>query len=98
LIAVEGAESFKFEVKSLKLMERKRGRGVGGGLRLLAMVCRGSSNHGGLELDGRGEEIEEGFGGADAKAAEVVEIEGADGGAACGGEANQVGVLPGEVI
>lgn len=56
------------------------------------------SSHGGPGLDGWGEEIEEGFGGADAKAAGVVEIEGADGGTACGGETNQVGVLPGEVI
>jgi len=54
--------------------------------------------HGGRELDWRGEEIEEGFGGADAEAAGVVEIEGADGGAACGGETHKAGVLPGEVI
>lgn len=53
---------------------------------------------GGLELEGRREEVEVGFGGTDAETAGVIQIEGADGGAAGGGEADEAGVLPGEVF
>lgn len=52
----------------------------------------------GGELDGRREEIEVSFGGADAEAAGMIQVEGADGGAAGGGEADDAGFLPGEVI
>ena len=50
------------------------------------------------ELDGGREEIEEGFGGADAEAAGVIQVERADGGSAGWCEADDAGVLPGEVI
>lgn len=50
------------------------------------------------ELASRREEVEEGFGGADAQAAWMVQVERSDGGPARGGEGHEAGFLPGEMI